>query len=245
MIYGAAMGLGMGFNNARMPTANQKMKAQARSVYELRMGKTNVTDRDWDHEWSKLDQQGKETLVHMSQLERATLKATFNKIKRYPVDRGVRGHRGCGKLADAINTVMMSDLAKATRRTDGSFVIVQTNAGEELDEDGNVRDGSMPTDAVGASAAQTTANVADHLRGVSIQLESLRKDKERLDRMVANDPTDETAAANQAKNLSDTEALDRVLVQGKLLLDYLEGAVSRIDGHPTPPRTPGAPRSTR
>lgn len=224
-IYGFAAGAGMtAGTNLRAPTAAERMKAQAQVAYAMNTGGAQMSDREYE----ALPEIEKRRLAAMAGLQRETAEAAYRKVAEDQAAEQIAGVAGRMKLEDAVQSVLSQQLARATDRTDGSFVITQLEEAPRLDELGNLEFGSVPVNAVAASAIQTAANLANHMRGLVIGRAQIRQ---RLDAAVAAaaaDPTDTDLAEEVRQRTRQLEMADLTLDWGQKFDAALDAALDRI-----------------
>lgn len=210
-VYGAAGGVGMGLGfGAHTATADQKMFSQAQVAQMMRTGGVQLTER----EWAAMSDVEKRTLAGLGKLDKATAEAAYRKVAEEQAAEQVAGVVGVAKLQDAINGELAKNLARATDRTDGSFVISPLEDGGVVAPDGSLLPGSMPSDAIGSSARQLAMNLTNLARGAVIQRDEIAQ--KLAEATAGGDP--DTIAARQ-----------RQLDQVELTLSWAQRVDTMID----------------
>lgn len=224
-LYGFAGGLGMGVGLAlRSPSADQKMFAQAAVAYHLRTGGASLTKSEWD----KFDEPTKRSMAAMGNLERATMKSATEKLVAEQAVELNAGFVGANKLIDAIETQRTADLAASTPRTDGAYVITQMEQAPQVDAAGNLLPGSMPSDAVGASAKQIWVLLGDHLRGIDVQIGSMQREIAEVEALIAADPANAELTERSAAIMANLERAALSADWGTRILADIDRRIDRM-----------------
>lgn len=218
--YGGAMGLGMSLGTTmRAPNQDQKLRAQANINHQLVFGE-EMSDEVWD----QMSQAERQASAMMGTQAKEISEAVFKKIKSEQSAKLSANVPEAARLRDAQLAAQESALSKASRKTDGTFVIGQLEHAGEMDEDGNLLPGSMPSTAVGSSAAQLLQNMRMQNEGLKIQQSWLgTRIKELNDKIAKQTATDEEVAelSRRTKELATAE-----LTIG--MSDMLNGSLEEI-----------------
>jgi hypothetical protein len=224
-LYGFAGGVGMGAGvGIRMPSSADKLYAMAATGHRLLTGGEELTRSEFD----RLPEVEQRARASLSGMAKATADAAYTKFVEDQSATRTKSVAAIHKLADAIQTQLTSSLATANPRLNGAFVISQLEDAGRVDADGNLLPGYIPADGVGASAFQTVANMVNHMRGVSVQLEQLRRDLELATEAAAADPNN-VELTNEAVRLQGQVAFtESVLELGRKLNEDLEARIHRM-----------------
>lgn len=230
-LYGFAAGAGMGAGfTLRSTTADDKMFAMAQLAHRFTTGGAELTREEWNG-WNDLQ---KRSAASMTGVVRETAQAAF---KRIVDDMAIEMNGGVAashRLKDAVQSRLQQDLARATDRTDGAFVISSLESMPRVDADGNLLPGEIPVNGVASSAIQLARNLANHGRGIAIQLGVQAKDNDpatglylklaEAQAALAADPTNDELIADEARAQRNVDIAVLTLQWGKIL----DGEVSRL-----------------
>ena len=222
-LYGWAAGVGMGAGfAARSPSADSRMFAAAQMAQLMRTGGVPLTKTEWDG----LSASEKRTRSQLGSMEKQTMESAFRKFAEEQATDATAGIAGTSKMLDAIQSQVSQELAKASDRTDGSYVITQIESAGEVDLDGNLLPGAMPADAAAASGAQVGTMLMNHMRGIAIQVTRLEKNIAEITERL-KDPNDPEAAD---LTIRKTE-LERSLHMATLTAKWGQAFEVQLDRH--------------
>jgi len=224
-IYGAAGGVGMGLGiNSRGPTAEDKLDGQVRIAHYFQTGGEVLSDEAL----KAMTPTEKRAKAQMGKLERETAKAAFTK---YADDRAAdftAGIAGVNKVVDAISTSRADALKKAAPHTDQPFVITQIQDAGQVDANGELLPGSMPSDAVVSSGAQLMRNFGNRMRGVGEQLALLERNETDAQAALDAAPADEGLQADLAKIQAHITQVNEMIRLGQALGREIDDRVTRM-----------------
>ena len=229
-LYGGASGAGMGIGlAARGPSADDKLFSQANLGHMMQTNGEELSRA----EWRALSPTERRARASMGSLEASTAQAGMEKWRDDLATNMVAGVAGEARLRDMVNTEWAKDLAKANDRTDAPFVISQIENAGEIDEKGQLKPGSVPTNAVVSSLRQLLVNHQHALKGLVAQEESLDAKILKLTDELANTP-EESKAGVQAQidqNQATLEDLEiTIALSGDVYERVLEPAYNLIYG---------------
>ena len=194
-VAGFAMGTGMQigasmrrYQGQAQPSADDREYARAVLARRGLAGGADATPEQLlpRSQWAKMSAAEKKAASMLSPAETALYQESFAKLQRAQNAQQVAGVWGVEKVKDAIYAQAGNEAGKAGVRTDGSFVITQT-------EDADVRN-----DAVVSSLAQTYDLLVGASRGLSEQRTYLERDEpgdERDAKLLQNQQTAEALNA--------------------------------------------------
>jgi hypothetical protein len=222
MGYGFAMGAGMGAAMGwRSPTADQKLFAQAQAAHYVSTGGGTLTQSEWD---SKTEME-KRSLASQGKLTQQMMRAALSKITDEQNADRTSNVIGYSKLVDAVQSMLVQNLKSATRRTDGSFVIIP------------LEDSEYRSDAVTSSGKQLALNYLERLKGLENQIESHRQQLDALASKLAADPNNEQLQARQTQLETELRTMQLMKVRGLQLLEMIDASVSSMYAEDATPAT--------
>lgn len=223
--YGAASGLGMTVGAAfTAPSQDDRLYAQANVARMTRYG-APIDKREWNG-WSDTQ---KRSAAALGKMDQEVAQAAYRTMAEEMATEQAAGIAGVMKLQDAVQSMMNRDLARVTERTDGSFVITQISEPPLVDDNGDLMPGSVPMNAVQASAAQTHANLINHLRGAAAQMTYVGEEVRRLTEAVQADPANVELAEELRGAESQLQQIDLTLEWGARVDELLGADLQRMD----------------
>lgn len=224
-LYGAAGGVGMGLGiNAHSPTADEKLDGQVKIAHYFQTGGEVLSDEAL----ASMTPTEKRAKAQMGKLERETAKAAFTK---YADDRAAdftAGVAGVNKVVDAINTSRSESLKNSAPHTDQPFVITQIEDAGQVDANGQLLRGSVPSDAVVSSGAQLMRNFGNRMRGITEQLTLLKNNEVLKQADLDKKPADEGLQNDLAKIQQQTKQINEMIRLGQALGAEIDDRVGRM-----------------
>lgn len=223
-LYGFAAGVGMGLGtNINSPTSDQKLLGLAQ-MNRRTQGLPDFTRE----EWAALTDVEKRTVSAMSGLNRETAMAAYQKIASDQATEVNAGVVGANKLVDAIRSKLDTELAKATRRTDGAFQITGMEDAGRVDKQGRLVGNSLASDAVGSSAFQLAANIHQHRQGLEIQRDKITRDLQNLTAQAAAAPDNADLPLQIANYQATLQQLELTQGMGRVLDEHMDPIIERM-----------------
>lgn len=205
-LQGFAMGVGMSIGaGSRGVSADTRLYNQAfitRGMMEM-----GELSRD---EWNAMSQSQKQAATMAPPIVTELARAAARDIANAQKMTAVSNTAALEKYIDAGAAVMAREAGKLTTRTDAAFVITQLQDAGQVDEGGNVLEGSMPTHAVGSSYTTLRLNFERRMEGMAIQLDAV--------------PADDAGRPVIELTLAEAAQMSELLTQGQAQIDAALGA---------------------